>query len=912
MDVLQNMMLFSELVQCGGNVYTWCYDAKGKLLRSNCPDEAFLASAFELFGCKQRMLEHGNRDDVPVTLGTALGLLWGAAFEKEEGKLKRVWVIGPVFHRDVTMRGIEDGLKYYSKLEISVAWTIQLYKALEKVPALQNTIIYRYLLMMHYCLTGQRLELSCVNSSTAQEERLESSAIPHDRYKVWMAEQGMLQMVRTGDMNYKQALSNCMSISAGVPVQSSDVLRQSKTSIIVFTSLVCRAAIEGGLSPEEAYSLGDSYIQTAEAAKSLDELHPLAMMMYDDFIRRVHKHRTNPNLSMQIQKCVDYIEMNLDNKLEQQLLAVFTDITCSELKPEATLEQINQLPGYFVNLATQLKNGTYDAWEKEFRIQDYQAYSDINVWADRLMTKHYSCLDNLTGIAVEANDEIIVLVGNTHGYPVALQCIGEETTSFGEEKNYVQTAASGDIYFLKEGVNKITIRNRGQLFVMYTADLQSNPTSIRIHIPLGSGQVTGYFDLQRHQTNEKYAELLSKATDKYFGVKGEKMIFYFHRSEMLKHVRTEILSAIHLWDNIVEWEQSLMGIDKMHANQFNNHLFAISPEGAYMWASDYRIAFVYTYLDNILLYDKVMLAEDNAWGPAHEIGHVHQLAIDWMGSTESSNNLFSNYIIYQLGKYKSRGRGLDYLAECVYGQNQAWYNMGSATHQGEDTEIHMRMNWQLWLYYELCKGHDKKPMVWPKIFELMRTTYQHVPTHQPGQRQMAFVKAVCDATQEDLTEFFETWGFFKAVDAPIEQYGQAQYTVTEQMICETKAYIQNKKYPKAAPIQYIEDRKRDFFPSSDPRAQESGDVGYYEVFKNHTKISKVPTYTLSSSHQGATIRVSDGEEAVAFEVRENEANSRLLYFSNSFTFTVPSKVYQSSAKVYAVQADGQRILLTAR
>ena len=146
MDVLQNMMLFSELVQCGGNVYTWCYDAKGKLLRSNCPDEAFLASAFELFGCKQRMLEHGNRDDVPVTLGTALGLLWGAAFEKEEEKLKRVWVIGPVFYQDVTLRGIEDGLKYYSKLEISVAWTIQLYKALEKVPTLQNTIIHPFVI----------------------------------------------------------------------------------------------------------------------------------------------------------------------------------------------------------------------------------------------------------------------------------------------------------------------------------------------------------------------------------------------------------------------------------------------------------------------------------------------------------------------------------------------------------------------------------------------------------------------------------------------------------------------------------------------------------------------------------------------------------------------------------------------
>ena len=36
MDVLQNMMLFSELIQCGGNIYTWCYDADGKLLKSNC------------------------------------------------------------------------------------------------------------------------------------------------------------------------------------------------------------------------------------------------------------------------------------------------------------------------------------------------------------------------------------------------------------------------------------------------------------------------------------------------------------------------------------------------------------------------------------------------------------------------------------------------------------------------------------------------------------------------------------------------------------------------------------------------------------------------------------------------------------------------------------------------------------
>lgn len=57
-----------------------------------------------------------------------------------------------------------------------------------------------------------------------------------------------------------------------------------------------------------------------------------------------------------------------------------------------------------------------------------------------------------------------------------------------------------------------------------------------------------------------------------------------------------------------------MGIEDDMAFTKNNHIFAISPEYGYMWASDYRVAFVYTYLDNILLRDNVMADKDNAWG----------------------------------------------------------------------------------------------------------------------------------------------------------------------------------------------------------------------------------------------------------------------------------------------------------
>ena len=54
MDAFQNMELFSELIQCGGNIYTWCYNADGSLLQSNCPEAGFLSGAFDLFGCKKK------------------------------------------------------------------------------------------------------------------------------------------------------------------------------------------------------------------------------------------------------------------------------------------------------------------------------------------------------------------------------------------------------------------------------------------------------------------------------------------------------------------------------------------------------------------------------------------------------------------------------------------------------------------------------------------------------------------------------------------------------------------------------------------------------------------------------------------------------------------------------------------
>ena len=590
---------------------------------------------------------------------------------------------------------------------------------------------------------------------------------------------------------------------------------------------------------------------------------------------------------------MQFFKKNKKNTLEEQLLTVFTDITCSEIKPDA-------LPEFFIQTASALKDDSYNKWEKEFRIREYCPYSSADEWADKLMTRKYGDLDNPTGIYVNEGDEVVVLVGDTHGQSISIQNIGEETS-----KGYAQTSVNGDIYPLKEGVNKLTAKQTGMLFVMYNTNIQ-NPDAqpIKIHIPLGGGKVCGFFSLKEHQTNEKYKELIDKADYKYFCVIGNAIILYFHHKQLKAAVPYDILSSIELWDNMIQWQQELMGIEDVHPKQMNNHIFAISPEGGYMWASEGRIGFVYTVLGDILR-KSYLMASRNSWGPAHEIGHVHQGAINWASTTESSNNLFSNYTIYKFGQNCSRGTELavpEYAANvkkatlvfrrCV--ENKAWCDFGT-DYQGEDPEMHARMNWQLWNYYHRC-GYN--PQFFPTLFKLMREN--RVSTQDPGENQMMYARMACRAANENLTDFFERWGFFVPISMKVNQYATYNYIVTDAMIKETKEFMKQFPAPKHA-FYYLEDRKK-----GDPGLDTTPpDVGYFTQFAEDMKITKQITYTIS----GHQVNVQNGEQAVAFEIKEND---NLKYFGTSFQFEIPNTISPDRVKLYAVQADGVRIEMTRK
>ena len=318
-DTQQYQIVFQDLITCGAPVYTWRYGSDGHLVETNCPD-LVIDAIFEHTGCKEYMLAYGQKNAQPLILGAELGLAWCAVFVREEDWLREMVVLGPVFNTEASMRGIENAVQ---QLHIpQIGFRTQLAKILNTLPTVAASTFFQYALMLHYCATGEKLHRSDIQYQVGETRgKKESKLHPKDRYKTYATEQALLRMVREGDLDYRSVYEQAGTVSNGVRIDSDKPLQQIVITGAVFTSLCVRAAIEGGLSPESAYSLGDSYIQSMADSRTVSDLTGLMHEMYDDFIHRVHQCRTNPELSKQIRSCCDYIELHLEEELPLSVLA---------------------------------------------------------------------------------------------------------------------------------------------------------------------------------------------------------------------------------------------------------------------------------------------------------------------------------------------------------------------------------------------------------------------------------------------------------------------------------------------------------------------------------------------------------------------------------------------------------------
>ncbi len=327
-EIENNLKVFKNLLNCTGKFYFSQYNSRHELVETTSPSVT-LNMLFDITGCKAYMIEYSKTHSEPVVLWADVGVIWMVAFEQDDvGELMCSHVIGPVRCVETSQETI---MKEMRKLDITISTNRKLKGLLMDLPFISTISFFSYLLMLHRCVTGDNIDKSTIRFQKEESAEMFLKAFNFNsykstknnhRYQTWMAEQRLLCNVLEGNLNYRSELDEVSSYETGVRITVGSALERSKVSVITFITLCVRAAIEGGLSPEVAYRLGDAYLERVVVdARSLGELKGINHKMYGDFIQRVHNCKKDTQYSRQIQNCCDYIKMNVEEPLSIDLLA---------------------------------------------------------------------------------------------------------------------------------------------------------------------------------------------------------------------------------------------------------------------------------------------------------------------------------------------------------------------------------------------------------------------------------------------------------------------------------------------------------------------------------------------------------------------------------------------------------------
>ena len=314
---------------------------------------------------------------------------------------------------------------------------------------------------------------------------------------------------------------------------------------------------------------------------------------------------------------------------------------------------------------------------------------------------------------------------------------------------------------------------------------------IKIHIE--GGQLQGYWDATRGMTNADWKLLqqdLLKASP-VLNLKTKHLVFCMGTDLVKQAEPNEMEGLMRIWDRIVENEERYMGVEDFEG-RYRNVWNAFSGASSYMHSTTYGTWYDESTIPTVMNYNK-MRQPGNIWGPSHEIGHNHQGSINVIGTTESSNNLFSNINTFEQGIITSRRQlPVDVFYELGKGTRWLERNIWNTT----------SMFFQLYLYFHVQKHNEQ---FLPDLFRALRKNPINKSTGKGANDYLHLAKKICDVAQADLSEFFEAYGMFvPGTNIHVGDYADYYVTTSQADINAARKYMQQYDR-KLGNIMFIDD-----------------------------------------------------------------------------------------------------------
>ncbi len=613
---------------------------------------------------------------------------------------------------------------------------------------------------------------------------------------------------------------------------------------------------------------------------------------------------------------------NTAEEISDAYLAFFTDASATTLAAEYQAMTDDELraamsasaiPSALQEEAVKVKNNSWHAWEKKFRVANYTIYSKPGDWTGRLGTSAWGVINNPTGVVAEKGDVVYVVVGT--------DIPDRATLTLEARANYTVNYGATQSITLKKGLNALPCANNAShIYVRYESandtEIASYP-SLNIHV-IG-GRVHGYIDNAKH-TDADWVDML------------ENGLFWAGQTDLLghyaqMHIETtgarnngdRILPIIDLFDWYVHCQLDIMGVtavpdslkdvpgaydayEDLYPKKVNNHLLAIGKPGIGLYGGAYHIGLGG---DGNFHYESLKERDASVWAPAHEYGHVNQGTIHLAASTEVSNNFYSNMTIYKGGNATSRGWNMQEMQRHMAEGNHQWPKICTMTYW-----LPTQMYYSLYLYYHAA---ENDPLFYQKLFKLLRANPLNAPTGDNGctgdRDYLHFACMASDAAEEDLSDFFEYWGFFAPVDSVImASYSSWKMTTTQAMIDEAKEYMARHEKKCNPSMVFIDDRsvvsyKADGVTPKDPfggypvaSCQTDFPGAQYTAFQkdedavSHSNPNGL-AYTISGNTVTLNTDATNMTEAAGIKFYDESGN--LVYIASQTEFTIPETLASS-------------------
>ena len=92
--------------------------------------------------------------------------------------------------------------------------------------------------------------------------------------------------------------------SEGCGILSEESLRNLKYHMVVLAALIARYCINGGMSPEESYSMSDFYIMKTDKCRTEEEVRAVHTEMIEEYTDRMRKIKINSIISQNNIACI--------------------------------------------------------------------------------------------------------------------------------------------------------------------------------------------------------------------------------------------------------------------------------------------------------------------------------------------------------------------------------------------------------------------------------------------------------------------------------------------------------------------------------------------------------------------------------------------------------------------------------